>query len=75
MLKLTIALFVVVMESVSSDGSGVCENNIDRLCEISVKRCHHDDDDEKSFNPPKHALKLSAQKLLGRLRNKYKKNM
>ncbi|XP_047014526.1 protein adenylyltransferase SelO isoform X2 [Ictalurus punctatus] len=71
MLKLTIALFVVVMESVSSDGSGVCENNIDRLCEISVKRCHHhhddDDDEEKSFNPPKHALKLSAQKLLDSL--------
>ncbi|KAF4087773.1 hypothetical protein AMELA_G00074410 [Ameiurus melas] len=76
MLKLTIALFVVVMESVISDGSGVCENNIDRLCETSVKICHrddhdHDDDDEededKSFNPPKHALKLSAQRLLDSL--------
>ncbi|MCI4374865.1 hypothetical protein PGIGA_G00011220 [Pangasianodon gigas] len=69
MLKLTITLFVLVVESVSSNGSGVCENNIklyqNRVCGVCVKSCHHDED--KSFNPPEHALKLSAQKLLDSL--------
>lgn len=72
-LNITLCLFVLVVETrdSSSDGSGVCENNIElfknsRVCEICVKGCHHDDE-EKCFNPPpKHALKLSAQKLLGR---------
>lgn len=75
MLTLRLALFVVVVVSVSCNASGVCQNNLElfqnRFGGICPKNCPHDDDDDDdmSFNRPKHALKLSAQKLLGRLQN------
>lgn len=75
MLTLSLALFVVVVKSVSCNASGVCQNNIElfrnRFGGICPKNCPHDDEDDEDmcFNPTKHALKLSAQKLLGRLQN------
>ncbi|XP_060778537.1 protein adenylyltransferase SelO-like isoform X2 [Neoarius graeffei] len=83
MLKLTISVCVCVFAVVETqgccDGSGVCENNIElftnrRVCEICIKNWDDDDeeeeeeDEDEGFNPPpRHELKLSAQKLLASL--------